>query len=378
MITPYDDYPVHQTSEPVAHPVSGDPNHYDRYFFNGYTDDGSVFFAAAMGHYPNRGVMDAAFSVVHDGVEHSVFASGAMPLDRSTAIGPIRVEVLEPMRSLRVAVAPNDFAIEADVVFAARTPVVEEPRNTTVRGTRRMMDSTRLTQWGSWSGSVRVDGQDVTGGGRPILGVRDRSWGQRPIGAQAPDNFPPSLPQLFWMWAPLNFDRFCTHLALFEHGDGQRWLEQALVVPVLGEGAPTWGPDVRVEHLAGVDYRIEWTPGTRVAAHTTLELRHRNGKAETIELEPLLTFRMRGIGYTHPQFGHGSVHGPLAVHGESIPLSDFAPGDPTSIHVQALVKARLTGPEGESEGVGVLEQLAFGEHQPTGLTGILDGWQPAG
>ena len=29
---------------------------------------------------------------------------------------------------------------------------------------------------------------------------------------------------------------------------------------------------------------------------------------------------------------------------------------------------------GDKEGVGVLEQLAFGPHEPTGLTGFLDGW----
>jgi len=378
MITPFDDYPVHQTSEPVAHPATGDPNHYDRYFFNGYSDDGELFFAAAMGHYPNRGVIDAAFSVVHDGTQHSVFASGAMPLDRSTEIGPVRVEVLEPMRRLRVKVAPNDHGITADMVFTARTPVVEEPRNTTVRGTRRMMDSTRLTQWGSWSGEIHVEGRDVTGGpGRRILGVRDRSWGQRPIGAQVPDNFAPTLPQLFWMWAPLNFEGFCTHLALFEHADGQRWLEQALVVPVLGPTDPAWGPDVAVEHLAGVGYEIEWNPGTRVAARTVLTMEHRGGATDTIRLDPLFTFRMRGIGYSHPTWGHGSVHGALAVHGESIRLEDVSATDPSSIHIQSLVRAHLTAADGTtSEGIGVLEQAAFGEHRPTGLSGLIDGWQP--
>ena len=382
MITPYDDYPVHQTSEPVAHPVSADPNHYDRYFFNGYSHDGTVFFAAAMGHYPNRGVIDAAFSVVHDGTEYSVFASGAMPLDRATEVGPVRVEVLEAMRTLRVTVGPNDHGIEADVVFDARTAVVEEPRNTAIRGTRRFMDSTRLTQWGTWSGSIRLDGQEVLPSGDrapAVLGVRDRSWGQRPIGAQAPDNFPPTLPQLYWMWAPLNFAGFCTHLALFEHGDGQRWLEQALVVPVLTPGAPTWGPDVSVEHLAGIEYEIEWQPGTRVAASTVLHARHAGGATDVITLEPLFTFRMRGIGYSHPQWGHGSIHGPLAVHGERIGLDEFNPEDPTAIHVQSLVRAHLERADGSTEeGIGALEQLAFGEHGPTGLTGILDGWKPRG
>jgi hypothetical protein len=104
MLTPFDDYPLHQTGAAIAQPVSGDRNHYDRYFFNGYDAEGEVFFAAAMGHYPNRHVVDAAFSVVHAGVQRSVFASGRMDLERSTRVGSIAVEVIEPLRTLRMLI----------------------------------------------------------------------------------------------------------------------------------------------------------------------------------------------------------------------------------------------------------------------------------
>ena len=49
MLDRFDDYPIHQSPEPVAHPPGGVRNAYDRYFFNGYTADGSLFFAVAMG-----------------------------------------------------------------------------------------------------------------------------------------------------------------------------------------------------------------------------------------------------------------------------------------------------------------------------------------
>jgi hypothetical protein len=367
VITPYDDFPIHQTSEPVAHPVSGDPNQYDRYFFNGYTADGSTFFAAAMGHYPNRGIIDAAFSVVGDGVQRSVFASGRMPLDRSTAVGPISVDVLEPMRRLRVAVGPNDFGIEASLTFEARSAVIEEPRNTVTAGTRKWMDSTRLTQWGSWSGDLRLDGQPVRLDG-PVYGVRDRSWGQRGVGVQLPTNFELQVPQLFWLWAPLNFASFCTHLALFEYADGRRWLEQGLIVPVLEPGAPTWGGDADIDYLNHVGYDISWMAGTRQAAGARLSLDSRRNGPQAIELEPLLTFRMRGIGYTHPEWGHGSLHGQLEVGGESLDVDRIDPLDFSSIHIQSVVRATM----GDEVGIGVLEQLFIGEHQPTGLTGLLD------
>ena len=260
MLTPYDDFPIHQTADPVAHPQSADPNHYDRYFFNGFSRNGEVFFAGAMAHYPNRGIIDGAFSVIVDGVQHSVFASGSMPLDRATEIGPIRVEVLDPLRRIRLSVAPNDQGLEANLVFDARTVAIEEPRNTMISGARRVMDVTRLTQWGSWEGTISLAGQDVPLG-VGARGIRDRSWGQRGVGVQAPTNFPQAAPQVFWLWAPLHFDQFCTHLALFERADGERWLEQALILPVLEPDAPTWGPDLEYERLEGVDYELDWTPG---------------------------------------------------------------------------------------------------------------------
>jgi hypothetical protein len=55
MLHALDDYPYHQTPQPFSHPASDSPNVYDRFFFNGYSADGSVFFAVAFGVYPNRG-----------------------------------------------------------------------------------------------------------------------------------------------------------------------------------------------------------------------------------------------------------------------------------------------------------------------------------
>ncbi len=374
MLTPFDDFPIHQTGDPIAHTATGDPNQYDRYFFNGFDRDGRFMIGAAMGHYPNRAVIDAAFSVVIDGVEHSVFASGIMPTGRETTIGPITLEVLEPLRAIRLVVTPNDHGPSCDLVFRARTAAIEEPKQKIVRDGRLVMDYTRLTQWGTWEGTFTVDGVTTEVIAESTFGVRDRSWGIRPVGQQAPTNLPPSTPQIFWLWAPLHFDDVCTHLAMFEHADGTRWMESALVVPVLdGPDAPTWGDVPEPEEVGDVEYDIEWRPGTREMANATLRATHADGTVSQIEFERLYTFRMRGIGYMHPTFSHGSAHGVLEVGGESIKLEDFDPQDPTCIHIQTLCKVRMA----DREGVGVLEQLAFGDHHPTGLTGILDGYTPS-
>ncbi len=120
MLTAFDDYLIHQTPEPVAHPGTGDRNFYDRHFFNGFSREGDLFFGAALGLYPNRRVMDAAFTVVRDGRQLSVHASRLAPAERGeTRVGPIAIEVVEALRTLRVRVAPNDFGLEADLTRRA-------------------------------------------------------------------------------------------------------------------------------------------------------------------------------------------------------------------------------------------------------------------
>ena len=73
-------------------------------------------------------------------------------------VGPFRIEILEPMRRVRVAIAPNETGIECDLVFDARTACIEEGRQTTRRGGRLMMDATRFAQFGRWQGEIRYAG----------------------------------------------------------------------------------------------------------------------------------------------------------------------------------------------------------------------------
>ena len=107
MLTPFDEYPIHQTALPVVQVADGHPDAYDRFWFNGYRDD--LYFGIAMARYPNRGILDAAFSVLHDGVQRSVFASGRAPLDPTvTTIGPISIDITDPLRVNTVIVDAPD------------------------------------------------------------------------------------------------------------------------------------------------------------------------------------------------------------------------------------------------------------------------------
>lgn len=369
VLSAYDDFPVHQTSHPIARTASSDINHYDRYFFNGYSrrQDGgeALYFAVAMGLYPNRHVADASFSVILEGAEQiSVHASRRAPEDRREAnqVGPIEVEVVEPLRTLRIKVdAPNE-GLRAELTFRARSAALEEPHFFHQSGQRVVLDYTRLTQFGRWEGWIEIGGRRLQCSPAETWGSRDRSWGVRPVGERAPTGAPVGAPQFYWLWAPVNFGDFATHFDVNELSDGRRWHEVGFVVPDAGAAIPA----------DGVDYRIGWRPGTRHAASFSVDLHLAAEGTTHVELTPRYEFQMAGLGYGHPEWGHGVWKGELAVAGErwGLPVDD--PCAPHHVHVQTLCDARAEGPRGVHEGIGILETFVVGEHAPTGLTGLFD------
>ena len=77
---------------------------------------------------------------------------------------------------------------------------------------------------------------------------------------------------------------------------------------------------------------------------------------------------MKGIGYTHPTWGHGLWKGELAIGGESWKCDDLDPLAFENQHIQQVVRARM----GREQGVGVLEQISFGPHPRYGFKEFLD------
>lgn len=362
MLTPGDEYPVHQTPEPLAI-ASAERNFYDRYFFNGYAEAGDLFFGAALGVYPQLEVMDAAFSVQRDGRQLNLRASrSASPLDRlDTAVGALRVEVLEPLR--RLAFHVDSEELSARLEFTGRSAPLQEPRFRRRLGSRLLMDYTRMTQNGSWTGFLDFGDQRVELGPE-TPGTRDRSWGLRPVGAPDPQ-MADAEPQFFWLWAPLHFESGSLYFHVNADGDGAAWNRSARWVPDDAEVAtPAADP--------APEYRLSLRPGSRHAEAARLEVRI-GDEPWTVELDPIGQFYMSGLGYLHPEWGHGSSHGALAQSSDAIELAAVDPTDPRFLHVQSLCRASLRRAGGTPErGLGVLEQLILGPFEPLGLTGLFE------
>ena len=355
-----DEFPIHQTAEPVAY-AGTDRNFYDRYFFNGYAPDGSGFFALALGVYPHLDVADAHFSFIRGGTQYCLHASAEMGMERmAMRVGPISIEVIEPLHALKLTIEKTD-GISGEFIFTGRAFPIEEPRFAHRIGPRAFMDYTRMTQNGHYEGWIALDGErhEMVDG---TAGTRDRSWGVRPIGARDPQPMPGApLPSFFWQWTPISFRTGSLFFHVNNDTQGRAWNTRA-----------AWAPDGADASLLAEGHgsmRTRLLPDTRWPSGGTLSLAVM-GAPEQVTFEPLGRFQMRGLGYTHPEWGHGMHHGPLRVEREDIDLAALDPLAPENLHVQTLVRA--TGNDG-SDGIGVFEQLILGPFAPLGLTGMMDG-----
>lgn len=372
MLSRFDDYPIHQTPEPVAQVATSDRNAYDRYWFNGYADDGELYFGIGMAIYPNLRILDCGFSIARGGEQHAFHASRRAPLDPSeTQVGPFRIEIVEPMKQLRVHLEPNDTGISADLLFTARTACIAEGRQTLRRERRVMMDATRFTQLGRWQGEIRYPGHTVRIEAARVFGTKDRSWGVRPVGVPDPGGAPPTeLPQIFFLWAPINWRDRATHALVFENADGSPWHQEAMVVPAYATPGAIPGPeDPQTERLPRVAHRLEYVPGTRRAKSAEIALLDWDGtRRHVMQLEPLLCFHMKGIGYGHPEWGHGVWKGELAIGGESWRTGELDEMLIPNQHIQQVMRATMDG----EHGIGVMEQLALGPYPRYGFTEFMD------
>lgn len=368
MLSPLDDYPVHQISEPMRLVGTSDRNFYDRYYFNIHgngtvhgTDD-ELFAVVGVGQYPNLGVADAFVSVMRGDDHRVVRASRTLGADRmDTSVGPIRVEVVEGLKRVRVIVEPNEWGIELDAVYDGFSEALLEARHFDRQHERVIFDSTRFAQTGSWTGTLSLDGHEIQLTPDRWWGSRDRSWGVRPVGEPEPPGIRASDTSggFFWIYAPARFDDHALVTIVQEQPNGRRVVQDAHRVFPVGSGRePEW--------LGRPEHELRFAPGTRTVTGATLSYYGAHGKKTAeVEVETLLAFPLLlGTGYgLEPDWRHGMYQGDLVVQGQEVP-----PADPNySSWGLTEYSARFTS-DGQV-GYGMFENAVMGRHDQYGFTG---------
>lgn len=365
MLSPLDDYPIHQVAEPVRHVGTSDRHFYDRYYFNMHPCSDELFLITGMGQYPNLGVADAFVLVARGSQYHVVRASRELGLDRmDTSVGPIRVEVLEGLQRLRVVCEPEDGPVEMDLTWEGSVPAYLEPRHF-IRAPhgRVVFDTQRLAQTGCWSGRLRVGDESFDVTPDRWWGSRDRSWGVRPVGEPEPPGISASRPRtFFWNYAPMQFDDHSIVYICQEERDGTRVIEGADRVRA--------GSDGEVESLGRPEHELEFESGTRNVKRATIRMQEPDGSPLEVTVEPILPVYLGlGTGYgAEGGWRHGMYQGPLKVEAFSIDLQDPDVQAKMFGVVDSVARFEVDG----RVGYGLWEYMVLGPHDRYGFEAFDD------
>lgn len=344
---------------------TSDRNVYDRSIMHAFARDGSVELITGFGAYPHLGVVDAYAVVRRGDAQHAVRASDALGGDRmAQEVGPLRFEVVEPLRAIRAVCDGDDLGLSFDLTWRGAFPACDEPRHVFRQDGRLILDASRFVQLGSWEGTVRHGGDELAVDDAAWSGTRDRSWGIRPIGEAEPPGRPGSDDFGFWWcWVPLRFDDFAVVVIVQEEGDGHRVLNDAVRIWPESSGR-------RPEQLGWPELDIRYRSGTRYPEGATIHLTDRDRRPIEIDIETLGGLALNvGAGYPgDPDWGHGRWMGESWVDARTYSLTD--PEVEARLPwgtIDHVARATCDG----AVGTGIFEHATMGRHTPSGFTDLM-------
>jgi len=175
--------------------------------------DGSLQLGFGLGKYTNRNVMDA-YSGVSRGREQLTVRMSRRLSDAPELLGggPIRYEIVEPLKKIRFVLEPNETQpIAFDWLFESIIPPMVEERTHNRSTFRIASELVRYHQIGTCSGWVEVDGVRTEMNPETWVSTRDHSWGVRYDVGEPPADMEPQRGldggQFQFFWSPILMER---------------------------------------------------------------------------------------------------------------------------------------------------------------------------
>ncbi len=354
-----DEFPVHQTPLPMNRVATSDRNFYDRCYLNAHDRTGEVFLVTGLGVYPNLGVIDAyAAARVGDKIWSVRFSDALAERSLEQRVGGYQIDVVEPLEKLRLSCQSPDGGLDFELHWTGSFAAVQEEPHLMLGGNRPILDASRFSQLGTWTGRLKVGDREFDVTDDRWTGARDRSWGIRPVGESEPAGRPGDDPGsgFWWVYLPLRFESSSVILIIQESPDGYRTLNTAKRV---------W-PDGRVEQLGWPRLGIHYEPGTRVPQAAMIDLTDSKGGPLRLEVQTLTSLPLHvGAGYSgDPDWAHGRWMGRDWARSDVYDLADPAVAGRIPFGVtDHLARAVLDG----EEGWGMFEHASMGRHDPSGM-----------
>lgn len=202
------------------------------------------------------------------------FVAGDDP-DRAD-VGPIAIEVREPLREVRLALDDPRLELAFDLTYRARFAPVATDRNRIERDGVVVTDYMNFFQSGSYSGVVRAGGEERTLSERH--GFRDRGWGLRKHEGAARRGM--------HVFCACELPEEALYLLLYETSSGRRVFTNGWLMGAAGV----------LDRVLAVEHDLRFDGRRLLAGELVVALAERGERRVTIEAEGRLW--METVGYT--------------------------------------------------------------------------------
>lgn len=374
-LTRFDEFPRHQIGNTFDTVVDGSQHWSDGFYFTMGDDAGRVAWFMGLRLHINNDVIDGFVCTALDGRQHNMRWSRRLrPAIDDIAVGPMSVEIVEGLRTLRTVCAANEHGQAYDLSWeGVHAPYNEDHVQVYVNG-RLHSDRSNYDQVMRVNGWIEVGGERIEV--NDWTGVRDHSWG---IGNQtggprtnviAPPpvhTAPPGLRQWCWYRMP---DR-CIFWQFHHAGAKAPYtkLETRCVYP--------YGDPRESFAYTSLDYEVEFVKvdgrNSRRLKSSVVHLTRPDGVVESYRSEPIsFPLYLQGGGY-HNGFddalGRGVYRGDLHHEGEVWEIdrvTSIVTPKPTDLNRWHYAEAwgRCTNlADARDSGTGHLESVVLGPYE---------------
>jgi hypothetical protein len=173
-----DEYPYHQITATFAGVAGTDPAWNDGHYLCLSDLAGEVAVASTLRLYQNNDVMDGFVCVRSNGRQHNIRVSRRLRPDIDTlAVGPLRLEIIEPLTAVRLVLDENEHDISLDVVCRSTRQPYEDPAEFTRIDGRLISERITYEITGRCEGWVQVGDRRVGLDAATDSFFRNHSWG---------------------------------------------------------------------------------------------------------------------------------------------------------------------------------------------------------
>jgi hypothetical protein len=284
---------THQVAFPHSMVGSSDPSWRERYWISIQdTENRDTVLTLGIGQYPNQDVQEAFAVLSSGGTQRNLRVSRALSSQFDhMAVGPLRIEVVEPYRELRLVLEDNPSGLAFDITWRGRFEPMLEDKHFQMSRNRVTYDAIRYVQVGRAEGRITTPDREFLLDPETWWSERDHSWGTRTL--PRVDGAPPAeRPE--WrmlMFAPIQFEDFALHLYEYEAEPGKPLHLSAVMT---GPGVDATIP------VTGIEHDLEWVIGAPAPtlAGGRLVLRREGGADLVLDLEACPgRAHLRGGGY---------------------------------------------------------------------------------